>query len=77
MVTGTAGGLDSGVGTISVGAVGCTTGEDVGCSVGFSGAGFVSVTLMIVEYVVVRVECVQNVEVISEWLEVMTEVTGQ
>ena len=29
MVTGTAGGVDSGVGTMRVGAVGCTTGEDV------------------------------------------------
>jgi hypothetical protein len=49
VVTGIAGGLDSGVGTIRVEAVGCTTGEDVGCSVGFSGAGFVLVTLTIVE----------------------------
>jgi hypothetical protein len=29
VVTGTAGGVDSGVGTIRVGAVGITTGEDV------------------------------------------------
>lgn len=61
MVTGTAGGLDSGVGTTRVGAVGCTTGEELGSSVGisegfsdgfsdgFSGAGFVLVTLTMVE----------------------------
>jgi hypothetical protein len=52
----------------------------LGFSVGFSGStgetgllGFVWVTLK----VVVRVECVQNVVVTSEWLEVITEVTGQ
>jgi hypothetical protein len=49
VVTGTAGGLDSGVGTIRVGAVGCTTGEELGASVGFSGAGFVLVTLTMAE----------------------------
>lgn len=36
VVTGTAGGFDSGVGTTRVGAVGCTTGEEVGFSEGFS-----------------------------------------
>lgn len=49
VVTGTAGGFDSGVGTTRVGAVGCTMGEELGSSVGFSGAGFVLVTLTTVE----------------------------
>ena len=58
----------------------------LGFSVGFSGStgdtgllgvGFVWVTLTVLENVEVSVEYVQNVDVISEWLEVITEVTGQ
>jgi len=53
----------------------------LGFSVGFSGStgdtgllgvGFVWVTLTVLENVEVSVEYVQNVDVISEWLEVVT-----
>jgi len=42
VVTGIAGGLDSGVGTIGVGAVGITTGEDVTITTVLSAGQFVT-----------------------------------
>jgi hypothetical protein len=42
VVTGTAGGLDSGVGTIRVGAVGCMIGEEVTITTVLSAGQFVT-----------------------------------